>query len=102
MKRHTEALDLANRLVNQHADKALAYAVRAGIERERGMLQLALFDYEQAISKDNTNTEYYIYKVETLIDMKQFDKAMQELNRLTQMGVPRAELAELYKRCKRR
>ena len=66
------------------------------------MLQLALFDYEQAISKDNTNTEYYIYKVETLIDMKQFDKAMQELNRLTKMGVPRAELAELYKRCKRR
>ena len=102
MKRHTEALDLANRLVNQHADKALAYAVRAGIERERGMLQLALYDYEQAISKDNTNTEYYIYKVETLIDMKQFDKAMQELNRLTKMGVPRAELAELYKRCKRR
>ena len=102
MKRHTEALKLANRLVNQHADKALAYAVRAGIERERGMLQLALFDYEQAISKDNTNTEYYIYKVETLIDMKQFDKAIQELNRLTKMGVPRAELAELYKRCKRR
>ena len=32
MKRHTEALDQANRLVNQHSDKALAYAVRAGIE----------------------------------------------------------------------
>ena len=35
MKRHTEALELVNRLVNQHGDKALAYAVRAGIERER-------------------------------------------------------------------
>jgi tetratricopeptide repeat protein len=102
MKRHTEALDLANRLVNQHADKALAYAVRAGIERERGMLQLALYDYEQAISKDNANTEYYIYKVETLVDMKQFDKATQELNMLTKKGVPHSDLGELYKRCKRR
>ena len=102
MKRTTEALDQANRLVSQHPDKALAYAVRAGIERERGMLELALFDYEQAIKKDIANTDYYIYKVETLVDMKQFDKAMQELNMLTKKGVPHSDLAELYKRCKRR
>ena len=102
MKRHTEALDQANRLVNQHPDKALAYAVRAGIEHERGMLELALYDYEQAIKRDIQNAEYHIYKVETLIDLKRFDEALQELNLLTKMGVARAELAELYKRCKQR
>ncbi|EEX52382.1 tetratricopeptide repeat protein [Prevotella sp. oral taxon 472 str. F0295] len=102
MKRHTEALDQANRLVNQHPDKALVYAVRAGIEHERGMLELALYDYEQAIKRDSQNAEYHIYKVETLIDLKRFDEALQELNLLTKMGVARAELAELYKRCKQR
>ena len=85
-----------------HPNKALVYAARAGIEHERGLLELALYDYEEAIKRDNKNTEYYIFKVEVLIDLKRYDEAMRELNQLTRMGVPRTELGELYKKCKKR
>lgn len=102
MKRHTEALDQANRLISLHPNKALAYAARAGIEHERGLFELALYDYEEAIKRDNKNTEYYIFKMEALIDLKRYDEAMRELNQLTRMGVPRTELGELYKKCKKR
>lgn len=44
-KHYTEAMDGANTLIEQYPDSALAYAIRGGIEKERGMYMLAQYDY---------------------------------------------------------
>lgn len=98
--RHTEALDQINRLVSQYPDSAVAYAARAGIEREQGMITLSLFDYSEAIKRDPGNAEYRIDYIDALIADKKKDEARRELDRLVNMGFPRARLRNFYKRCK--
>lgn len=100
MKHFTDALDMINRLVNQYPDSAVAYAARAGIEKEQGMVSLAAFDYAEALKRDSGNREYRIDYVDVLILDKKKDEAHRQLDRLVSMGVPRASLLELYKRCR--
>lgn len=99
-KRFTDALDQINRLVGQYPDSAVAYAARAGIEREQGMAALAVFDYGEAIKRDPENTDYRIDRADALIADKKKDEARRELDRLVSMGIPRASLDDFYKRCK--
>ncbi len=99
-KHHTEALDQINRLVNQYPDSAVAYAARAGIEKEQGMLSLAAFDYREAIRRDSSNTDYRIDYIDTLLADKKKDEARRELDRLVSMGIPKASLRNFFKRCK--
>ena len=47
-KHYTEAYDGINSLIEQYPDSAMAYAARGGLEKERGMLELAEFDYAKA------------------------------------------------------
>lgn len=49
-KHFTEALDGINQLVDVYPDSAVAWAARAGMENERGMLELAEYDYGKAIA----------------------------------------------------
>lgn len=98
--RHTEALDQINRLVSQFPDSAVAYAARAGIEREQGMISLSLFDYSEAIKRDPGNAEYRIDYIDALIVDKKKNEARRELDRLVNMGFPRVRLRNFYKRCK--
>lgn len=98
--RHTEALDQINRLVSQYPDSAVAYAARAGIEREQGMISLSLFDYSEAIKRDPGNAEYRIDYIDALIVDKKKNEARRELDRLVNMGFPRVRLRNFYKRCK--
>lgn len=99
-KHYTEALDQINRLVSQYPDSAVAYAARAGIEHEQGMAALAAFDYAEAIKRDPANREYRIDRIEALIDDKKKNEARHELDDLVKMGMPKAMLLDLYKRCK--
>ena len=99
-KRHTEALDQINRLVTQYPDNAVAYAARAGIEMEQGMVALAIFDYEEAIKRDSTNTEYRIDYTDALIRDRRTAEARKQLDELVRMGVARASLRDFYKRAK--
>lgn len=99
-KHHTEALDQINRLVSQYPDSALAYAARAGIEKEQGMVSLAVYDYKEAIAREPGNTEYRIDYIDVLLMDKKKNEARRELDALVSMGVSRAALLDLYKRCK--
>ncbi len=100
--RYTEAFDQINRLVSQYPDSAVAYAARAGIEAERGMNELAVGDYEEAILRDPSNTDYRISMIDRLIVLKRMDEAKRRLDELVRMGIPRASLSELYQRCKKK
>lgn len=99
-KRYTDALDMANRIVSQYPDSAVAYAARAGIEKEQGMVSLAVFDYEEALKRDSNNREYRIDYADALIADKKKDEARRQLDRLVSMGIPRISLKDFYRRCK--
>ncbi len=99
-KRYTEALDMANRLVSQYPDRAEAYAARAGIEKEQGMVGLSLYDYEQALRLSPENTEYRIDYVDALLLEKRKKDARRELDILVTKGISKVSLSNLYKRCK--
>ena len=77
----------------------MAYAARAGIEKERRMNDLALFDYEEAIKRDPQNTDYRLERIDILLNLRKREPARQALDELVRMGVPRATLIPLYKRC---
>jgi tetratricopeptide (TPR) repeat protein len=99
-KHYTEAFDEINRLVEQFPDSAVAYAARAGIEKERKMLELAEFDYTKAINKDGSNHDYILNRADIRIQLGKFDDAKDDLDRLVKMGVPRASMKEYYMRIK--
>lgn len=97
---YTEAMDQMNLLVSQFPDSALAYAARAGMEVERGQYELASYDYEEAILRDGTNTDYILAHADVLITLGRKEKARQQLDRLVALGIPRGSLKDYYKRLK--
>ena len=99
-KHYTEALDMANRLVSQYPDNAEAYAARAGIEKEQGMVSLSLFDYAEALRLSPANREVRIDYADALLQDGQKPAARRQLDELVKQGVSRAALSEFYARCK--
>ena len=97
-RHYTEAMDQMNLLLSQFPDSALAYAVRAGMEVERGQYELASYDYEEAILRDSTNTDYILSHADVLITLGRKEKARKQLDRLVALGVPRGSLNDYYKR----
>lgn len=98
-RRYTEAYNQINHLVEQHPDSALAYAARGGIEMERGMLDLAEYDYSQAL-KRQTNDDWLLSRADLRIRLKKFTAARADLDLLVGRGTPRAALKEWYAKIK--
>ena len=67
MDRDTEALDQLNNLIELHPENSVAYAARAELEKDMKMYDTALFDFDEALKRDPTNTDYTVSKVEILI-----------------------------------
>lgn len=99
-RHYTEAYDGINRLVQQFPDKAEAYAARAGIEKERGMLELAEMDFTEAIRLDPENTDYRLNRADLRITLGHYGDARQDLKQLERMGIPYSAMRHLYKRMK--
>lgn len=101
-RHYTEAMDGLNRLCSQFPDSAEVFAARAGVEKERHMLELAEYDFGEAIKRDPDNTDYLINRVDIRIRLKKMDEAKEDLDALTRMGTARADLQEFYKRLKKK
>ena len=99
-RHYTEAYDGINRLVQQFPDKAEAYAARAGIEKERGMLELAEMDFTEAIRLAPENTDYWLNRADLRITLGRYEDARQDLKELERMGIPYSAMRHLYKRMK--
>ena len=97
----TEAMDGINILVEAYPDSAVVYAARAGMEKERQMYGLAVYDFDKALSIDPDNRDYKINKIDALILAGRKDEAERCLNDMVKAGTPRASLLDLYKRCKK-
>ena len=96
----TEALDGINRLVTAFPDSAVAWAARAGMENERGQLELAEYDYSEALKRDPENQDYLLNRADLLIKLKRKDDARKDLDAIVKMGTPKMALKEWYDKCK--
>lgn len=97
-KHYTDAMNQINTLVTLYPDSAVAYAARAGIERERGLMELAEYDYTEALNHHPNQQDYLLNRADVRIKLGQFEKAKEDVERLVQLGVPRPGLLEWYRR----
>ena len=86
-KHYTEAMDGINGLIEQYPTSAVAYAARAGMEEERGLLTLAEYDYTQAIMRDPNNPDYIIQRIEVYRKQKKYEQAKRDAALLRKMGI---------------
>lgn len=101
-KHYTEAYDGINNLIEQYPDSAIAYAARGGIEKERGMLELADYDFLQAILRDSSNKDYWLNRIDVLITLKRDHEALDCINHLSKLGVSSGELRDFYGRLRKK
>lgn len=99
-KHYTEAYDGLNSLIEQYPDSALAYAARGGVEKERGMLELAEYDYAEAVKRDKANIDYIVNHTDLLITLGRKADAIAELRRLQLLGIRPGQLNDFYMRIK--
>lgn len=96
---YTEAMDIINQLVQQYPDSAVAYAARAGMEQERGMLELAEYDYGEAIRLSPDNTDYILNRVDVRLKLGRRNEAREDLELAVKKGIPRPALDDLFAKC---
>lgn len=96
----TEALNQMNVTVEQHPDSAVAFAARAGLEKDMNMYDAALYDWTEAIRLSPNNTDYIVSKADILILMGRKAEAQALLDESVSRGTPRGALREWYERCK--
>ena len=94
---YTEAMDGVNILVSSYPDSATAWAARAGIEKERDMKELAVYDYGEALRREPNNRDWLLARADLLIALRRYEEARKDLDRLVALGVARGELREMYK-----
>ncbi len=97
-KHHTKGLDLLNALCETYPWRAEAFAARAGIEKDRKMLEAAEYDYSIAVELQPNNVDYRLCRVDIRILLHLYDEAQQDLDTLIAQGIPRPALAEFYDR----
>ncbi len=97
---YTEAMDGVNLLVSSYPDSATAWAVRAGIEKERDMKELAVYDYGEALRREPDNRDWLLARADLLIALRRYEEARKDLDRLVEIGVARGELREMYRKAK--
>jgi tetratricopeptide (TPR) repeat protein len=98
---YTEAMDGMNLLVSSYPDSATAWAARAGIEKERDMKELAVYDYGEALRREPDNRDWLLARADLLIALRRYEEARRDLDRLVEIGVARGELREMYRKAKR-
>jgi len=94
---YTEAMDGVNMLVSSYPDSATAWAARAGIEKERDMKELAVYDYGEALRREPNNRDWLLARADLLIALRRYEEARKDLDRLVVLGVARGELRKMYK-----
>ena len=101
-KHYTEAIDGINNLIEQYPDSATAFAARGGMEKEKGQLELAEYDYAKAMQLDAQNADFVINHVDLLILLDRKNEAYEDLQRLQKMGFKSGQLQEFYARLRKK
>ena len=94
----TEAADQLSLMVSMFPDSAVVYAARANLERERGQLDPADYDYSEALRLEPENRDWLLAHVDVLLALGRRNDARAKLDRLVALGVARTALEEYYRR----
>lgn len=100
-KHYTEAYDGINNLIEQYPDSATAYAARGGMEKEKGQLELAEYDYGKAMQLDSLNADFAINHLDLLIQLGRKGEAYADIDRLLKMGYKSGQLQNFYVRLRK-
>lgn len=100
--RVTDARDELNRLVEMFPDSAVAYAARASFETAQQQYDVAIFDWDAAISRSPHNADYVVSKVDALLAVGRKKEALQTLDDAQKRGIPRGLLRDWIDLCRSR
>ena len=98
MGRSMDALDHYNLLVQQYPDSAVCYAARAAYETSRRQYDVALYDWDEAISRRPLNADYVVSKVDVLLTLRRNDEARQTLEEAVKRGIPTGMFHEWFEK----
>ena len=98
--RKTETMDELNRMVQLFPDSADAYAARAAYETEQKQYEVAVFDWDEAISRRPESFALVVSKVDVLIRQGKRKEALEALDAQVKKGTPKGMLREWYDQCK--
>lgn len=100
LDKSAEAMSQMNLAVEQCPDSAVAYASRAGLERELKQYPAALYDWQEALRLAPTNTDYAVSRIDILLLLGRKEEAKAALDDLVKGGIPRGLLREWYAKCR--
>ena len=101
MGRVTDARDQYNQIVEMFRDSVVCYVARAVFETSQQQYDVALNDWDEAISRQPQNVDYVASKVDLLLKLERRKEALEELEKALQRGVPRGVLKEWIDKCQK-
>ncbi|MCR5818490.1 MAG: tetratricopeptide repeat protein [Prevotella sp.] len=96
-----EALDQLNQVIQQHSDSAVAYAMRANLERSLKQDEAALYDWQKAESLSPRDPTYVVSHVDLLLVLERRKEAKKVLDEAVKRGLPKGMFIGWYQKCKR-
>ena len=102
MGRRQDALDQLNQTIQLHGDSAVAYAMRANLERQLKQDDAALYDWAYAEKLSPHDATYVVSHADLLIVLERREEARRVLDAAVARGIPRGMLLEWYEKCKRK
>lgn len=100
MSKKTEAIDHLNYLAEKYTDSVEVFVARAGLEREYGQLDAALFDWDHVLELSPTTPDYHLSRIEILILLNRKAEARKALRALEALGVSRNVLRDWYRQAR--
>lgn len=100
LKDNKKAMDEMNLLVEMFPDSSIVYATRADLEKEIKLYDAALYDINEAISRDPGNKDLIVSRAEILILAGRKKEAKAALDDAVRSGMPKGALKEWYAKCK--
>lgn len=91
-KNPDKALEECTQTIDQSADFALAYYIRANAYLDKKDSDRALADYDQFIKLNPTNTAAYIKRGDTYFEKKTFDRALADYTKAIELDPEQAEV----------
>ena len=88
-----------SQLIDRYPNNAIYWQARANLLVEQKFYDLALIDYEMAITLQPTDADIYVARAELYLKMKRRTAAKSDLDHAVRLGFSRAVLSELYKQC---
>lgn len=101
MGRVTDARDQYNQMVEMFRDSVVCYVARAVFETQQQQYDVALYDWDEAISRQPQNADYVVSKADLLLRLERRKEALEVLEKALQRGIPRGVLKEWIDKCQK-